>query len=359
MVPSDLRKSNLTVDRTLLVRGNIATPEITTTRLVVRNLVVQDLQVTNEAIIPNITPSDGGGNGGGSAPSNIVLTTGNQTINGIKTFTSGVPITATANQLELGTGAIVTISAPTPATSSVYTIPDSGPAADFVMTEGAQTINNTKTFTSGVSITALSNQLELGSGTTTTISAPVPATSAVYTIPDSGPAADFVMTEGIQTINGAKTLSDTTTFGTGILLPTTGGTPTLFNFYEELTGSIDWISNAFVGTRSIAFQVVRNGSQVIFFSNGLPLEAASGSAGTILSSSDIPARFLPSAVVSGAILTFASVTSNSVRVIGAFRISQGGNFVISAGPAEGSQFANTGNIGFQPFISSWTIPGPQ
>lgn len=144
---------------------------------------------------------------GGAA--SFVMTASNQTISGTKTFSSAIPITATTNQLVLGTTNTTTITAPAPAASRVYTIPDAGAAAQFVMTASNQTIAGTKTFSSGVPITATTNQLLLGTTNTTTITAPAPAASRVYTIPDAGGAASFVMTAGNQTIAGTKTFSAT------------------------------------------------------------------------------------------------------------------------------------------------------
>lgn len=344
MVPNDLRKSNLTVDDVLLVRGHITTPEINTGLLTCTHLIV-----TTDATIPNI-------DGGGTVPTNIVLTVGDQTINGVKTFTSSVPITAISDQLTLGN---ITLNVNPAVAPRIYTVVDVGTDADFVMSAGIQTINGAKTFTSTLVDTLTSNQIELGTGNTVTINAVAPSASRTYSIQDAGANANFVMSEGAQTINGAKTLTDTTTFGTGILLPTSGGTPSLLDYYEALTGTLVYTCNAFVGSRNVNFQIVRSGAQVVFFSDGLPTEAASGAPGLMLApATPIPSQFLPTATVTGAILTFASVTSNSVRVVGTFRVSQGGNFSIAAGAAEGTTFAATGNLGFNPFVSSWTIPGP-
>lgn len=52
-----------------------------------------------------------------------------------------------ANQLELSTGVNkLTLNSGTSAAARVYTVPDVGVGADFVMTEGAQSIDGTKTF---------------------------------------------------------------------------------------------------------------------------------------------------------------------------------------------------------------------
>ena len=69
-----------------------------------------------------------------------VYTQGDQVINGVKNFTS---------KIDLGTGTNkISLNFDTPTTGRVYTLTDVGANANFVMTEGAQTINGAKTFTS-------------------------------------------------------------------------------------------------------------------------------------------------------------------------------------------------------------------
>jgi hypothetical protein len=120
------------------------------------------------------------------------------------------------------------------AQESTYTIPDTGAsAADFVMTakgsaqtiasavtvEDALVLGKAGTLAGSVELLApTSNQGSLkiaaaDMGTTdnftVTVRNKAHGQSSIYEIPDSGASADFVMTEGTQSINGAKT------FGTG------------------------------------------------------------------------------------------------------------------------------------------------
>lgn len=92
--------------------------------------------------------------------------------------TTAVTATATTNQLLLGTTNTVTISASAPSASRVYTIADAGAAASFVMTEGTQTINGTKTF---------AGQL-IGKGTTTNDS---PSAGYIGEVVESVATANF------------------------------------------------------------------------------------------------------------------------------------------------------------------------
>ncbi|HLP28353.1 MAG TPA: hypothetical protein VK147_06905, partial [Candidatus Didemnitutus sp.] len=66
------------------------------------------------------------------------------------------------------------------------------------------------TLADALTVSPVTNQIILGTTNTTTLNAAAPAASAVYTIPDVGVAASFVMTAGDQTIAGNKTFSGTT-----------------------------------------------------------------------------------------------------------------------------------------------------
>lgn len=130
-------------------------------------------------------------------------------------FTLNAPTTA-SGQLELKAAnsagnTVTTITNASQAAARTYTIPDAGASAEFVMNAGTQSIAGLKTFTDPITQNDTSNQIVLGVTNTTTISATAPSASRVVTIPDPGGAASFVMTEGTQTINGAKTLGGTLT----------------------------------------------------------------------------------------------------------------------------------------------------
>ena len=150
--------------------------------------------------------------------SSFILTNGDQTINGLVTFTAtpvfptqgftSIVLVNTSNQITFDTGQTITLSAPTPAASVTYTIPDEGSNATFVLTPSAFPIT----------IASASDQLILGQGNTITISAPTPAASRSCGIPDTKTNSNFVMTDGSQTISGftgftgANTFTSTTRF---------------------------------------------------------------------------------------------------------------------------------------------------
>lgn len=153
------------------------------------------------------------------------------------------PTTASKGKIQIAAAdsagnTTTTITNASQAAARTYTIPDAGGAASFVMTEGAQTINGTKTIPAIVTTnidagasgtagtvdifptTASKGKIALTAAdsagdTTTTIVNASQAGARTYTIPDAGASASFAMTEGAQTLNGAKT------FGSAIV-PTGG-----------------------------------------------------------------------------------------------------------------------------------------
>jgi hypothetical protein len=224
----------------------------------------------NETITGNWTFNNiitGSITGNAGTVTNGVYTTGDQSIAGIKTFSSTIVGSISGNA---GT-----------------------------VTNGAY-INVTNSFTSTQNILATTNQLVLGTTNTTTISATAPASSAVYTIPDVGTTADFVLTAGTQTIAGAKTFSDDLTVGSNALFvdvsagnvgigtssPATlahfkGASPTVL--IDTSTGSQD-ARIAFAegsGLANVTFDLLYEGSAGISPNNLFKIRASSTANGTM------------------------------------------------------------------------------
>lgn len=90
-----------------------------------------------------------------------------------------------------------------------------------------QSFSGAKTFLDAVKVDEASNQLVLGTTTTTTITAPNPTLNRVVTLPDAGADSSVVLTESNQTLNGTKTFSSTVITNNGIDVAATVGTDTL------------------------------------------------------------------------------------------------------------------------------------
>jgi len=141
----------------------------------------------------------------------------------VPTTTTQLILTDTTNQIVLGTGQTITLNAPTPAASLIQTIPDTKINAQFVMLEGNQTINGLKTFSSitvpnltSTNVTSINSpqiqnftsQIRFGSVNPVTIDAAQWGINRVATIPNVGPVSQFVMSLGNQNIGGRKTFQE-------------------------------------------------------------------------------------------------------------------------------------------------------
>ena len=162
-----------------------------------------------------------------------------------------------------------TITNASQAGAATYTIPDAGGSASFVMTEGSQTVNGTKTIAALVTTnldagasgtagtvdvfptTASKGKIAISAAdsagnTTTTITNASQAGARTYTIPDAGASASFLMTEGAQTIVAA------TTFTAGIVLTTTA-TVTFGEGGNVVTGATTGTKIGTATTQKLAF----------------------------------------------------------------------------------------------------------
>lgn len=148
-----------------------------------------------------------------TVPGDITIT-GNLTVNGNTTLANALTDTVAIAGTLSGTltfegttdDAFEIVLDPGEPSGSDKTITLPNITGTVIVDAGAQSIGGAKTFTDPITQNDTTNQIVLGVTNTTTISATAPAASRVLTIPDPGGAASFVMTEGAQTVNGAKTL---------------------------------------------------------------------------------------------------------------------------------------------------------
>jgi hypothetical protein len=131
---------------------------------------------------------------------NVVFTTGNQTISGTKNFNVRPTVSTTGVVLVSETGQFYGASNPSGYITGIN---------NLVYTTGAQTIQGQKTFNTGLIIQSTANQIALktgSAGNSIFITAPtLISANRTYTIPDVGAAsAAFVLTQGPQNIDGPK-----------------------------------------------------------------------------------------------------------------------------------------------------------
>jgi hypothetical protein len=239
-----------------------------------------------------------------------------------RTFT----LAATSNQMILGATRTVTITAPTPASASrTWTIPDISGDGTFASLTGTQVFSGAKTFSAGVTISATTNQLILGTTNTMTITSPAPAASRTLTIPDPGGNASFVMTAGTQILAGAMTFSsDVTISGNkGLIINDGEGTPKTVTIKTPATLTATYTLTLPVDAGTNNYVLTTNGSGVCSWT------AAAGS-GTVNSGT------------AGQVAYYATSTT-AVSTTAAFTVGAGPNGII-AGTTAGDDAA-AGKVG--------------
>lgn len=352
MIPKDNAFTNATLADHLLARKCISGPLIQGQTI----RVSENLILGEHATITNENSSLGA----------VVLTTGDQSITGVKTFLDPIVLSGgiqlDVNQLDLGVGHKLTLRVPTLSISRTYSLADIGQDASFVMTKGDQTIEGVKTFSEtpifsnglsfpSLNLSATTNQIILGTDDKTiTLHVPTPAAARLYMLPDVLSDANFVMTAGAQSVGGAKTFSNAT-----ITFPTSGGTPTALSYYELYTGTLDFTSPAFTGTKSPPVTILRIGNAVT-----LNIDSFSGT-GTNnpgkVTSIAIPSRFRPFVAKS----FVASVFENTVNVSGRLSVATSGVITISSSIVSSgllnidSNFTGVGQVVVEACAIHWVI----
>jgi hypothetical protein len=280
------------------------------------------------------------------ASASFVLTEGNFNMNGAYSMS-----TAWITSLGFPGARDIFITYAVPAGSSKsYNLADVGANCDFVMTAGTQTVSGTKTFSgtttiSGTISPAIDNTTNLGSSslqwaityssafeagrsglsgslsiypsTASTgymylyatassgnyllqITNAALSASRLYTIPDAGTNASFVMTEGTQTING------TTTFTQDIFT-------VAYTDYSATSTIVGWSS---FSTKKLYYKKVGKLVWVFFYLDGTSDSTALTFTLPFTSSNDVPMRVIVQAIDNGGAFTvgIAELPNNSSTV---------------------------------------------
>lgn len=179
---------------------------------------------------------------------------------------SALTLSSTTNQLVLGTTNTVTVNSTAPASSRTYTIPETGANSSFVMTDGTQTINGSKSFSSNVTLSAANSGIQVnGGGGTSGFIDFYGSASGQYRI--------ALATSSINTTVGANT---TLQVGIGSLTisPTSSPTFTFNSTGLQLSSGIIRNADGTVGAPSYTFGsdtttgMYKSGSAVISFATG-------------------------------------------------------------------------------------------
>jgi hypothetical protein len=127
-----------------------------------------------------------------------------------------------------------------------------------------------------------------GSGFRYIIDAPVnPAASRRITFQDPGVSANFVLSEGASTLNGLRS------FGTGISLPTTGGTAQTMDYFSYTTFNSTFSWNVHTSA-SVSILAVRLHTATWLFVGPIFIDSdESPPNSTVVSNTAIPSGFRP------------------------------------------------------------------
>jgi len=201
------------------------------------------------------------------------VSTGSQTFAGDKTFNGNVNLKADLTIQNQGAGTeIATIRVADLAANRIYTAPEAGADASFVMTEGTQTVNGNKTLSGTVNLSALtaSTPLKLD-GSKNVISSDIDLTTDVTAILPVGNGGTGL--DGSAAANGNLLIGNGTgytlnpiTAGTGISVTNGSGSITIDNStvatgdisLTSFTSATDVVANANVTGLAFANATVRS-----------------------------------------------------------------------------------------------------
>lgn len=156
-------------------------------------------------------------------------------------------LTATTNQLTMGTGATITINAAAPAASRIYSIPDALADASFVMSAGNSTVGGVKTFSSAPNLSSLTantilaldssknivsraltnGQILIGSTGAAPVAATLTGTTNQVNVATGAGSITFSLPQSIATTSSPTFASETLTATTNQLVLGTTNTVTI------------------------------------------------------------------------------------------------------------------------------------
>lgn len=218
-----------------------------------------------------------------------------------------------------GTGIFTLQPAASINSDRTITLPDPGANASYVMTEGTQTINGAKTF--GGAVTHSSTLLQSGAATFTLApilsSGTLSANGDTITIQDLG-NANLVQSEGAQTINGAKTFG--TPIGGASINTAVRRHPIVFNFKggDVLSDGVTYVCSApMIRAGTVKAITISAHTRMAGGTNTLALaKKQGGTSVTLLSTATVDPTAVPSAADTAQALTLTATGADLIFAAG-------------------------------------------
>ncbi len=279
----------------------------------------------------------------------------------VATIAAGsLQLTNTTNQILFGSSGVsgTYISVPRPTVQQVITLPDGGTGtSNFIISNSAtaQNINSqlnvNSIVTQSVQLTNATNQTLFGSSgaSGTYVSVPRPAQAQVITVPDGGTGtSNFIISNSAT----AQNINSQLNTNGGVTYLTSGGTPTLLNYYEQGTISLT-LSGIWAVDQTGTCYFTRIGNVVtVFFPH---ISANANSAFYIKTQNNtLPTRLIPTQGGTPLLCFYPFfVFDNGVSTDGTIEYNTvDNNFIFgsSAGGVQGtfSGLATSGQSGFYP-----------
>lgn len=154
---------------------------------------------------------------------------------------------------------------------------------------------------------------------------------------------------GALVVSGGVGIGDAL-YPTSLYLPTTGGTASNLNYYEETADGVYALGGA-VTDQNLTVQYTKIGRIVMLSWNSFTHAASGVAAAMYTGAGSVPARFRPGEDVWG----YANVTDNSVtNMVGSIRVQTDGTILIYNGTGTGN-FSTTNNVGINRCSISYLI----
>lgn len=179
-----------------------------------------------------------------------------------------------------------------------------------------------------------------------------PSSSCNYNYPFPNVTnCNMLLSEGTQTINGTNSFTSTINANNGILLPTTGGSASNLNFYEEYSFSTTFTVSSGANSVSYTIRITRCGNVCNIYCPTISMNAGITANNNIISNTAFVSRLRPAAQ---RVLGRVRISDNGVVTDGLFSVTAGGGLAIYKNISLGNFNGTSNNVStLDTFTGNW------